>query len=358
MRILIIDTCYTPFLQAHYAARPELHKTSYTEQWEALMGASFGTADAYSHFLAPLGHPAHEVVANCAPMQSAWLRENRVKRSRFALPRLNEYEQLLLDQAAAFEADVIYVQDIGHLSPSALKRLGRNRLLVGQLASEPPPLAHLAELDLLLTSFPHFVERFSQRGVTTEYFRIGFDPRVLARLKPEPPHDVVFVGALGPSQHGVGNDLLEQAAERLSIDFWGFGLNERAADSAIRRRFHGEAWGLGMFGVIASARIALNRHIDVAEGYANNMRLYESTGVGSLLLTDAKRNLGDLFRPGEVVTYDDLDTLGEAVRYYLAHEEERAEIARAGQARTLHEHTYAVRMDELVTILSRYGAGR
>jgi len=92
----------------------------------------------------------------------------------------------------------------------------------------------------------------------------------------------------------------------------------------------------------------------VAERYANNMRLYEATGVGTLLLTDSKQNLRELFEPGEeVVTYDGPEDLAEKIRYYLKHDEERRRIAAAGQARTLREHTYARRMKELVQILER-----
>ena len=110
-----------------------------------------------------------------------------------------------------------------------------------------------------------------------------------------------------------------------------------------------------MFRVLAESRIAVNRHIDVAENNANNMRLYEATGVGALLLTDAKQNLGDLFTVGaEVVAYRDEDELVEAVDHYLAREDERRAIAEAGQRRTLADHTYAVRMQELVEILGRY----
>jgi spore maturation protein CgeB len=74
-----------------------------------------------------------------------------------------------------------------------------------------------------------------------------------------------------------------------------------------------------------------------------------------MLLTDEGRNLSDLFEPGrEIVTYRDSDDLADRIAYYLEHEEERAAIARAGQARTLAEHTYEHRMRELVEILGRY----
>jgi spore maturation protein CgeB len=85
------------------------------------------------------------------------------------------------------------------------------------------------------------------------------------------------------------------------------------------------------------------------------MRLYEATGVGTFLLTDHKRNLADLFEPGrEVVAYRDADECVELAGYYLTHDEEREAIARAGQQRTLREHTWYHRMQELVDIVRCY----
>ena len=350
MRILVVDTCYPAFLSSHYERSPGLARRPYAEQWRALMSTFFGTADSYSHFLAAAGPNAHEVVVNCAPLQAAWAAEHRGERGLVRRRR-----ELVLDQADWWEADVVYVQDLGALSPRTLRRLGRRRLLVGQIASELPRGAQLRPFDLVLTSFPHYVERLPRLGVDADYLRIGFDPRVLDAVgSPGVREGAVFVGALGRTQHARGNALLECAARRAPIEFWGYDQRGWAADSPIRTRYRGEAWGLDMYRVLASARIAVNRHIDVAEDYANNMRLYEATGVGTLLLTDAKRNLGELFAVGEeVVAYEDENELVERVNHLLAHPEEAERIAAAGQARTLRDHTYAVRMRDLAAILSR-----
>jgi spore maturation protein CgeB len=357
MRLLIVDTCYPAFLASHYESNPGLEQRPYDEQWRALMDTFFGTADSYSHYLGELGHDAHEVVVNAEPLQRAWAREHGRSPSLLRRLRRRAGSDLVLAHAERFEPDVVYVQHIGFLPPETMASLkARTRLLVGQIASEAPGAEHFQHLDLVLTSFPHYVSRFRREGIASEYLRIGFDPRVLDRLdNAEPPHDVAFVGALGRLQHAQGNDVLERAAERVPIEFWGYNLGDRPPTSPFVRRYHGEAWGLGMLEVLASARIAVNRHIDVAEDNANNMRLYEGTGVGSLLLTDAKQNLGELFDVGrEVIAYRDEDELVEAVEHFLAHEDERAAVAAAGQGRTLREHTYEVRMRELADILDAY----
>jgi glycosyltransferase involved in cell wall biosynthesis len=358
VRVLIVDTWYRPVLDQIYAAGPELRDASYDVQWRALMATFFGTADSYSHYLGELGHEAHELVVNCGPLQAAWSREHRRSRP-FAgrLRRRRGRDDLLLAQAAELAPDVVYVQDPAYFPRATLDRLrGRARLLVGQVASALPGYEQLAAFDLVLSSMPRLLEDLSSRGVESRYFRIGFDPRVPARLQAMSDGvrgDAVFVGSLGRGPHAVGNELLARAAERVPIEFWGTGAGEWPEGSPIRTAYRGPAWGLDMYRVLAGAKIALNRHHELAGEYANNMRLYEATGVGTLLLTESKRNLPELFEPGrEVVAYDSVDDLVEKVAYYLEHDEERSEIARSGQERTLREHTYAQRMSELAELLA------
>ena len=55
--------------------------------------------------------------------------------------------------------------------------------------------------------------------------------------------------------------------------------------------------------------------------------------MGALLLTDNGEHLGDLFEPGaEAVSYDSARRLVDQLTYYLRNEDERSEIAAAGQA--------------------------
>jgi glycosyltransferase involved in cell wall biosynthesis len=349
MRVLIVDTCYDAFLASHYSRSPGLADRPYDEQWRRLMDTFFGTADAYSHFLGELGHPAHEVVVNCKQLQSAWAREHDLDNP--------DGERVLLAQVEDFGPEVVYVQNLYALTDATMAALRRSgAFIAGQTATEVANVERLRLYDLLVTSFPHFVDHFRARGIDAEYFRIGFDPRVLDTLGQVPiEHDVVFVGALNSrSQHRRGNPMLVRAARHLPIRFWGYDLRGWAPWSPVRRRYEGEAWGIDMYRVLAASRVALNRHGEVARGYANNMRLFEATGVGSLLATDAKSNLAEFFEAGrEVVTYSDVDDLVRQVRMYLTDEEARREVAAAGQARTLRDHTYEIRMRELVTILEK-----
>jgi spore maturation protein CgeB len=84
---------------------------------------------------------------------------------------------------------------------------------------------------------------------------------------------------------------------------------------------------------------------------AGNIRMFEATGVGTLLVTETASNLSQIFEPDqEVVTYRSKEEAVEKIRYCLAHENERRSIASAGQRRTLRDHNSRVRAQEVLRI--------
>ena len=68
--------------------------------------------------------------------------------------------------------------------------------------------------------------------------------------------------------------------------------------------------------------------------------MFETTGVGTCLLTDSGDNINDLFEPEhEVVTYSTLEEAIYKSKYLLENEDVRREIAHRGYIRTLKDHT-------------------
>jgi spore maturation protein CgeB len=289
-------------------------------------------------------------------LQARWAEENgvEIRPARFRGDRRGE-EEVLLAQAEAFAPDVCYIQNLDELSARTLHRLGREAMLVGQLSTEPPKRRRLRGFDLLVTPMPFWVDRFRRQGIACEYMPLAFDTRAPEHLGPghdEPSWDAVFVGSLKRFRRWSSNRVLGRAAARVRIDFWGYGAEQWSRSSPVRRHYHGNAWGLDMLRVLRDSRVAVNRHGDVSGDYASNMRLFEATGMGTLLITEAKRNLAELFVPGqEVVTYANEDELVDRIQHYLANEDERAAIAAAGRARTFEDHSYARRMGELAAII-------
>jgi spore maturation protein CgeB len=395
-RVLIVDTAYPRFLSEFYADVNDIDALSYAELWRLQMDKCLGMADFYVANLRKLGIEADLVVANDPILQARWIEEHgkgaiATESARAGLlsfarsvgqkwySRSGAYGRriyellrgpvvelidggsraawqmaILHEQIRSYRPDILLVHPIGLLSREFLEEARAwTRWIVGQHASPVPAGVPYSQYDLMLSSLPNLVALFREERVASEYLRLGFDSSVLARIKDQDHlYSSCFVGGFS-SNHRQGVAVLEALASNVSIDFWGYGGHELPEESQVRQRYHGEAWGIDMYRILAQSKIALNRHIDVAENYANNMRLYEATGVGSLLITDNKDNLHELFEVGdEVVAYDDIDDCVGLVKYYLENETERKRIALAGQNRTLRDHSYFNRMQELVELLS------
>lgn len=369
IKIVIVDTYYPGFLKSFRGQNPQLGRQSYKAQKAALLNQCFGTSDYYSYNLKKLGCMSDDLIVNDEILQRQWVKEHGIKVpgttlvSRIQmLPYIHRFigrpkwvQEIALAQVKSVKPDVVYMQDLSILNPDTLKKVKKYcRLLVGQIACPLPSEKNLKEFNLILTSFPHYVEKFKRIGINSEYFKIGFEPRVLDKVGDyKRIYDVSFIGSFS-SHHSAGTKLLEKVAEKIPVHIWGQGLRFLSPNSPLRKNYHGEAWGLQMYKILAQSKIVLNRHISVAENYANNMRLYESTGMGAMLITDKKDNLSDLFNVGqEIISYDSVLDLIKKIEYYLNNDKKRQEIAEKGQRRTLSNHSYKTRMEELVGILKQ-----
>lgn len=77
-------------------------------------------------------------------------------------------------------------------------------------------------------------------------------------------------------------------------------------------------------------------------------RNFEVPGCGGFLLSGLADDLDRYYCIGEeIVCFDSLSDLIERTRYYLAHEQQRQAIAKAGYRRTIAQHTWAHRFDEI-----------
>jgi spore maturation protein CgeB len=89
-------------------------------------------------------------------------------------------------------------------------------------------------------------------------------------------------------------------------------------------------------------------HVDVVKAQQIKGRNFEVPGCGGFLLTDNADNLEDYYLENkEIVCFEGNDDLIEKIKYYLEHEEERIKIAQSGYERTLHEHTYVHRFNQI-----------
>lgn len=100
-----------------------------------------------------------------------------------------------------------------------------------------------------------------------------------------------------------------------------------------------------------AAKIVLN-NLQPGEIEGTNVRTFEVAGAGGFQLVNWRPALADLFVLGtEIDTFQGIPDLKEKIHYYLARPQERHQIAEAGSVRALRDHTYAKRLEQLISTL-------
>ncbi|TCO11018.1 glycosyltransferase family protein [Natronoflexus pectinivorans] len=369
---------------------------SHREQLQHLMDQCFSWSDNYGRLLAAKGFETMEVVANATPMQKAWAVENNLSSSLSS-------EEIIMAQIAFFKPEIIYFQDSVTFNGSFIRNL-KNRfsfikVCIGNICAPftSSQIESFKAFDYFTVCSPFFQQQLRQFGITSVVIPHAFDQRILEKTEKEndwPVVPFIFTGSIIPGDgfHSIRTRVLEQLVQE-SIPFAFYGnLPDKNRTAIVKKqasyiaasildniglksltdyitpirkgRNHSSfprqlkltsklykmakppLFGLEMFKALSKAEIGFNIHGDCAGDYAANMRLFETTGVGTCLLTDHKSDLKNYFVPdSEIVTYQSAEECVEKVKWLIDHPDKLKEIAKRGQQRTLTEHHFNNRVD-------------
>jgi spore maturation protein CgeB len=190
--------------------------------------------------------------------------------------------------------------------------------------------------DLIVTTDPNGLEKrrnegfenvlLSQWGCNHYLYKDTGLPRI---------YDVSFVGR----RYGIREDFIAQLRSK-----------------GVEVKTYGEGWPgnqrldqMSMVRLLAQSRIVLNIS-QSSSGKTDQVkgRDFEVLGCGALLLTKDFPDIKLYYEPGkEIATYSDASDAAEKIKYYLEHEEERAEVAKCGHDSTIREHTMKARMEQI-----------
>ena len=289
------------------------------------------------------------------------------------VPTLNPDYRLrnrhLLDEAAAFEPDVIVLPgDNTVILPDTLAELKRrhNATLVYGCGTSPIVFSRPVEraaaplIDLVIANDYYHAIQWRELGArrVVALPMSAIDPafhhpyELTAQEQADYGCDVSFVGTLVPDNlYGERIAALEALTD-FNLGIW----SVHEVPASLRRFYRGPALGEQMLRVTCGGKIALNPHGDFMR-YGGNMRLYEASRVGAFQIVDDRPGIAEWFRVGEhLVTYHDPDHLRKLVAYYLGHENERAQIAAAGQRHVREQHTYDQRMAHMMALVEEIRA--
>jgi spore maturation protein CgeB len=398
MKLVYITTLYTDYITRVYSKNPNLSLQNYEYQKKILDYDSFGWSDFWSNSLKSLGYDVLDIRLNVKHLQFQWAKENDLPNTHHL-----SLERITLEQIKRFKPDILWFD---HYDPVLLKEIQQEvttiKLVMGWSGSAIYKTDAWNSMDLILSCAPEAVSYFNDNGLKSKHIHHAFDPRINARLRDtNKTIDFCFIGQImrGGDFHIHRERLLEEISSLTNLIIFSSSANyvqhgrimlnikmllsdllEKIDEKNIKyinknkyilkliyklkskfsipvnrsliKFLKSPVYGLEMYQTLLESWLTLNIHADSSPLYASNMRLFETTGVGTCLITDWKQNINDLFEPDmEVVTYRSTSECIEKVRWLLANPLEARKIAEAGQNRTFREHTFDKRVIQLDTII-------
>lgn len=168
--------------------------------------------------------------------------------------------------------------------------------------------------------------------------------------------DVSFVGAGYKNRREFFTGLIDY-----DLKIWG---NEWDLNSPLGRFIQREGRRVSTEDIVKifnASKINLNLHSSAVHSGVDpfgdfiNPRTFEIAASKAFQLVDMREPLSEFFNIGkEIETFKSLNELRKKIDYYLSHPEERVEIAEAGYRRVLKDHTYEVRLEEMIDFIMKH----
>lgn len=296
----------------------------------------------------------------------------RAQNKYLAGPAISGINRDLIASVKRFKPDMLFVYRGTHVTSTTLRKIKAflpECVLVGYNNDDPFSPAHPSYLwRHFLQAIPSYDLMLAYRHANlAEYCNAGARRVELLRswFVPERNHpikltdadntkfetDVVFVGHYEDDQR---LEFLEEVARRgirLRLFGPGYDWDPLIRKSAVLNHLVPVqlVWGDDYNRALCGAKIALC-FLSKLNRDTYTRRCFEIPASGTLMLSEYSDDLSTLYREGvEADFFHSRDEMLEKIRYYLAHDDVRISVARAGQLRLMQDkHDVTSRMAQLV----------
>ena len=275
-------------------------------------------------------------------LQRMWAKER-------GMPRTASLRDILYAQVEEHGAEVFYDLDPMRQQSDFIRGLpGCVKRSIAWRAA-PSPGADFSAYDCVVSNFPGILKSYADLGWRTGHFSPAIDP-VMAEYagSSERPIDIVFAGGYS-RHHRQRAELLERVAQECADFRIAYHVDcsrlTRMAETPLgllpplrrHRRPHvirnaalQPVFGRELYSAFAQAKIVLNGAIDMAGQERGNMRCFEATGCGALLVTDDGRYPEGFVNEATMCTYSSTRQAVALLRRMLADPIRAREIASRG----------------------------
>ena len=192
---------------------------------------------------------------------------------------------------------------------------------------------------------------YLERGVNARFITGGCDPtghRVVDNTDPFYQSDVAFIGKPNTPERA---ECMQMLAKKFDLKLWGSGWEQYGLSAAATDVYASEYRK-----ICAGAKIILGWNIDPTIDLYFSNRTWYTLGCGGFLLTAYTPSLEELFGRGkELDWFESVGECRDKIEYYLQHDEERQEIAKAGYQLAHNEYSYDKMVEKIIGDLQKEG---
>lgn len=383
MKFLILIEDYNLFYSNYLKDNIFLNKKSYEFKLRYLLDKKYYQSDSLAKSLIDCHHQAEVVIPKCNLIQLSWAKENCLRlyfkwlmqkpirsfKARVLKKNQDVYSsihfEVLLQQVKNSQPDILYFYSnifITEVQLEILKKYVRKIVLQWTCPLWDNSMKFpYHKFDLIVTAAIQLKEYFDKLSYNCLYLQQAFDDSILCHLNTKNyfKGDVVFIGnfSLG---HYYRFEVLEFLLQNgVDLTIYGKGKDYIPKDSLVFKKLKEPIFGIDMYNEYRLYKMAIHAHTTGKEfdgidwnKYAGAKRLFEITGVGTLLLTSDQENVKDLFEIGEqVITYKSKEDLYFKIKELLSDQHKIEFIANQGMKRTLKEHSFSQRVKILESTL-------
>ena len=275
---------------------------------------------------------------------------------------LQVVSQAILAKVETFAPDLVLSMAQAPLSRQALKRLRRDKVATAMWFVEDREVfpywkafAPLYDLFAVIQK-GDFPEQLAALGQSNSMnLPLAADPQVHRPLtlssveRRKYGSELSFVGAGYPNRR-----LAFRQLSNYDLRIWGNDWDGETTLAPYLQRGGERIETEEVVRIFNATTINVNLHssvrpgVLVGDGDFVNPRTFELAACGAFQVVDRRVLLSELFAEGELALFSDMSELVQAIEFYRASPEARAEVAGRGRARVLAEHTYAHRMQALL----------
>ena len=378
INLLRISSSYEVFINDFKRKNSNINKFNYSDCIEKFFLENYSVSNNYSKAFSKIGFNCNEIIENFEFLQKLWLNEYGNKKSK---------NEVLFQQIDFYKPNVIFIGNPNILTEN-FYLFCKNRDFVKKiLCFHCAPLnkkiiVNMSRADGILTcteGYKVFFEKKLKKKVLKIYHAFSQNSKIKDSIIRE--IDISFIGSvfLGNKLHDDRIAMLHEVSKKFkniyfSINFANFlipkvicyflkNIFTRPIKSMVIIykyfylffRYRNKVYGNKMYEILNNTKILINIHIGDTE-YAGNMRMFEGTGSGCMLLTDKKKDNDKLFSINkerkDIEDYESAEDLVNKLKFYLGNKNQLNLIAKNGRETTLELHNYDLRVREISNYLN------